>query len=94
MRTIADAVVYAVTYINLQGGDDSRYDDGDTGALESIAGMLSSATEEELDLLAAAAERALAEELKGGTREEFVRDYRTWMEDMFGEEWIGNKRNS
>jgi hypothetical protein len=54
-------------------------DDGDEGALESIAGFLCNASVEEQDSLAAAVERAIAAEF----REEFVRDYKTWMDDMF-----------
>jgi hypothetical protein len=54
MKSIADALVYAVTYINLIGAKDEVYDDDDVNALESIAGMLNSATEEEQDALAAA----------------------------------------
>jgi hypothetical protein len=54
--------------------------------------MLDSATAEEQDALAAAAERALADEMNHALREEFVRDYKTWMEDMFGEGWVGNRR--
>jgi hypothetical protein len=40
MDAIADALVYAVSYINGRPLEDyeSRYDDGDVGALESIAG--------------------------------------------------------
>jgi len=92
MKAIADALVYAVTYINLRGGENEAYDDGDVGALESIAGMLHSATAEEEDALAAAAERALADETNHTSRDEFIRDYQTWMEDIFGEDWVGNKR--
>lgn len=92
MNAIADALVYAVTYINLRGGNDGVDDDGDVKALESIAGFLRSASPEEEDALANAAERALAEELNHAPREEFVRDYKTWMEDMFGEGWVANQR--
>src|SRR6202034_3993484 len=52
MKAIADALVYAVTYINLRGGENEAYADDDVGALESIAGMLHSATAEEEDALA------------------------------------------
>ena len=95
MESLADALVYAVTYINCRGleDDESRYDDGDVGALESIAGSLANATPEEQDALAAAAERALAGELgMAQPRAEFVEDYSRWMEDMFGDEWDGNRR--
>ena len=94
MKSIADALVYAVTYINLMGATEEEYDDGDVGALESIAAMLNSATEQEKDALAAAAEKALADELNHVPRQEFVRDYRTWMQDLFGDEWDGNKRRA
>jgi len=90
MQAIANALVYAVTYINLRAADGDG--DDDVAALESIAGMLNAATEEEKEALASAAERALANERDYVAREEFVRDYSTWMEDMFGDGWVGNKR--
>ena len=95
MEAIADALVYAVSYINCRAleDDESRYDDGDVGALESIAGFLANATPAEQDALAAAAERALAEERDSPQpRPEFVEDYSRWMHDMFGDEWEGNRR--
>ena len=91
MRAIADALVYSVTYINLWPDEREEFDD--VGALESIAAFLQDASTEEQDALAAAAERALTEELAAAQpRGNFVADYRTWMEDMFGEPWVGNKR--
>ena len=93
MRAIADALVYAVSYINCRPLEEheSRYDDGDVGALESIAGFLADATDEEQDALAAAADRALSVEMAlRPPRNEFVQDYSRWMEDMFGEGWQGN----
>jgi hypothetical protein len=95
MNAMADALVYAVSYINCRPLDDheSRYDDGDVGALESIAGFLVEATPAEQDALSAAAERALAAELASPRpRPEFVRDYSSWMHDMFEDEWVGNRR--
>lgn len=95
MEAIADALVYATSYINCRPLEDheSRYDDGDVGALESIAGFLHNATSSEEDALAAAAERALAAELASPLpRSEFASDYSRWMEDMFGEGWQGNCR--
>lgn len=92
MKATSDALVYAVTYINLRECDRGADDDSDVGALESIAAMLRSGTREEEDALAAAAERALVEERSGAGREEFIRLYGTWMEDMFGEGWTGNNR--
>jgi hypothetical protein len=69
MEAIADALVYAVSYINCRPleGRESRYDDGDACALESIAAFLHTATPAEEDGLAAAAERALAGERDGAS---------------------------
>ncbi|MCA9072583.1 MAG: hypothetical protein KDA84_26855, partial [Planctomycetaceae bacterium] len=79
MNTIADALVYAVTYISLRGGEKDFDDDEDVGALESIAAMLCSATRKEKEALALAADRAFTEEKNGAAREEFLQDYGTWM---------------
>ena len=99
MKATADALVYAVTWINIMGsrGAFDLYEDEQDphiGALESICGTLRDATDEELDALAVSAERALAGELASRSpREDFVADYRTWMQDLFGDdEWVGNKR--
>lgn len=93
MKAIADALVYAVTYISLWDDRDEEFLDDDVGALESIAGYLSDVTEAEKVVLAEAAERALAAEQSAPRpREKFVRECSTWMENMFGDEWIGNKR--
>jgi hypothetical protein len=90
MNAISDALVYAVTCINVR---DSEDEDDDVGDLESIAAILrSAATEEEKDVLAAAAQRAMDEEQSGGAREVFLEGFSTWMEDMFGGGWIGNQR--
>lgn len=87
MSSIADALVYAVSYINLK-----EESEGDVGALESLAGFLANATESEKDALSAAAKRALDDERKGPNREDWIADYSSWMEDIFGEEWEGNDR--
>ena len=94
MKSIADALVYAVSYINCRPLEDyeSRYGDGDVGALESIVGMLHGATTAEENALAEAAERAHAAERNGLARPEFLQDYERWMEDLFGEGWQGNRR--
>jgi hypothetical protein len=93
-EAIADALVYAVTYINCHGDkDDDDLSDQNVGALESIAGLLRDATPAELDALAVAAERALAAELTlPSPRTDFVHDYRHWMEEMFVIGWVGNRR--
>ena len=92
MNAIADALVYATSYINLRDEEDDERLDEDVGALESIAGFLSHASEEEKSALADAATRAHASEKAGAMRESFLADYETWMEDMFGDEWDGNQR--
>ena len=94
MEAIADALVYAVTYINCRPleDDEPRSNDDDVKALESIAGFLASATPAEQDALAAAAERAREAEIAYLPRPEFVEDYSRWMQDMFGDEWEGNRR--
>ena len=80
-----------MTYINCRAANED--DDGDVEALESIAGCLHDATPTEEDELAGAAERALAAELAlKAPRPDFVRDYTTWMEDVFGEGWQRNRR--
>src|SRR5258708_1702957 len=95
MEAIGDALVYAVSYINCRPLEEheSRYDDDDVGALESIAGFLANASPAEQDALAAAAQRALTAELASPQpRPEFVQVYSRWMHDMFGDEWEGNHR--
>jgi hypothetical protein len=92
MNSIADALVYAVAYINCRVKDDGDVSQ-DVGALESIAGLLEDSTRTEQDALAAAAIRALtAETTSQRPRPDFMRDYANWMEDMFGEGWEGNSR--
>ena len=89
MKSLADAIVYSVTYINLREGSESS---DDSGAIESISAFLVNASENEKDALAEAAKRALKDEEVSTKREDWVADYSTWMEDMFGEEWEGNDR--
>ncbi|HEV3143969.1 MAG TPA: hypothetical protein VGZ47_08810 [Gemmataceae bacterium] len=94
MQAIADALVYAVVYINCRPFDEnaSRLDD-DVRALDSIGAFLQLAGVKEEDALAAAAERALAAEQSAPSpRPEFVEDYGRWMENMFGDGWNGNRR--
>lgn len=95
MEKLADALVYAVSYINCRDEDgDETYLRDDVKALEWLAHILHQATSEEQDALAAAAKRALAAELAAGAppTSKWVRDYDTWMHDMFGEGWLGNER--
>ena len=62
MKSISDALVYSVIYINNREDPEEEFIDDDVDALESVAAILRSATEEEKNELAAAAERGLAEE--------------------------------
>jgi hypothetical protein len=95
MEKLADALVYAVSYINCRDEDgDETYLREDVKALEWLAHILQQTTDTEQDALAAAAKRALAAELAAGAPPDskWVRDYGRWMEDMFGENWSGNER--
>jgi hypothetical protein len=92
MKAIADALVYAVSYINCRsrGNDESGLDDADSSTLELIAATLRSATTAEKDALAAAAEQALTEELSAPSpRPELIEVYSQWMEAMFGDPVAG-----
>ncbi len=92
MNSIADALVYAVAYLDCRDIGDGELDD-DVGALESVAAFLHHATREEEDALAAAAHRAFAlEQNAPSTRPDFIESYATWMENMFGDDWEGNQR--
>ena len=64
MSSIANALVYEVAYLNLRAADNRSSDDDDVFALEAIGAMLRSATNEEKEALAAAAERAANEALR------------------------------
>ncbi len=85
MKSIAEALVYAVTYINLR--ESSGDEESDVGALESIAGILSTCSAKEKAALKDAAERLLKQELASTSREEFIDDYRDWMQEMFPDEY-------
>jgi hypothetical protein len=95
VEKVADAVVYAVSYINCRDEDgDETYLRDDVKSLEYLAHILQQASHAEQDALAATAKGALAAELAAGATPDskWVQDYSTWMEDMFGEEWSGNDR--
>jgi hypothetical protein len=95
MEKLADALVYAITYINCRDEDgDETYLRDDVKSLEWLAYLLQQATPAEQDALAAAAKRALAADLAAGAPPDskWVRDCSTWMEDLFGEGWLGNDR--
>jgi hypothetical protein len=91
MKNLADAIVYAVAYIDSRDSDE---DDDDVKALESIAGLLQGATAAEQDALADAANRASREALAfKRPGQDSVNVYASWMESMYGgENWAGNAR--
>jgi DNA-binding GntR family transcriptional regulator len=94
MKSLANAVVYAVTYLNCTPS--TGLDDEDIAALDSIRSQLERCTEEEKDALAEAANDAFDAERVGAHRMDFMQDYLRWMQDMFGkEEWqLNNRRRS
>lgn len=96
MKSLADALVYAVAYIDICDDRDGDFLDDDVGALESIVGFLNDATTEEQDALAEAAQRALHQERASRQpRAKFIRAYENWMEETFGpEDWQGNRRRT
>jgi hypothetical protein len=92
---VADALVYAISYIHVRSRpwNDEAHDD-DLDSLGYVSYLLGGISEAEKDALALAAKRALARELANGATEDspWVCDYRTWMQDLFGDDWIGNDR--
>ncbi|MCU0355805.1 MAG: hypothetical protein MUD08_19045 [Cytophagales bacterium] len=81
MKSIAKALVYAVTYINLRNEESTE--DDDVAAIESITDFLSTCTDEEKAMLKNAVQELLNEELANNKRSSYTDDYQTWMEDMF-----------
>jgi hypothetical protein len=89
VKSIADALVFAVSNIEERPEVYPGSTDDDLKALESIAGALRTCSRPELEALAAAAERAHREHLAtyGGAES----PYRGWMESVFGPPWVGNQ---
>ena len=91
MKSLASAVVHAVTHFNC--GPGTGFDDEDVAALNTIGSMLEKCTEEEKDALSDAADRAFLAEHASAHRMDYMRDYLYWMQDMFGKEvWQLNSR--
>ena len=93
MNSLADAIVFAVSYIDSAPDPREERLDDDVRALESIADYLSRASSQELDALAAAAIRQAADARKMHDHEAAAK-LDTWMEDMCGDSWVGNVRAS
>lgn len=93
MKSITDALVYAVTYINSRDAGDEDLAIEDDSAKGHIMAYLSDATHAEQDALADAAKRALAEEQSLiPPQQEMIDHFSIWMEDVLGRDWIGNNR--
>ncbi len=93
MNSIADALVYAVTYICTRDTEDEDLAEDDDSAISHIMAYLDDATPVEEDALANAAKRALAEEQSLITPQQTMIDhFSSWMEHMFGRDWAGNDR--
>ena len=92
MKSIADAIVYAVAHIAcLEVDEDSDEREGE--AISHIMAYLSHATPEEEDALASAAQRALDEERSlHHPQQDLVEFFENWMEHMLGRDWDGNQR--
>jgi hypothetical protein len=91
LRTLADALVFAVSYIDSAPASAPDRIDDDVQALESIAAYLGEASAAELDALAAAADRQ-AHEARAAGDDDTATKLDTWMEDTCGEPWVGNQR--
>ena len=90
MDSIADAIVYATAYIGCREETEESDDDA---VFEHIMAYLSNATAEEEDALAAAAERALAEEKSlQHPRQEMISFFEKWMQIVSRWDWEGNRR--
>jgi hypothetical protein len=92
---LADAIVYAVSYINCRDDDgDETYLKEDADALGNLAYLLRDCSQAEMNALAEAAKRAHAALLAAGDPPDsrWVQDYNRWMEEMFVEGWLGNDR--
>jgi hypothetical protein len=85
MKALAKAIVFAVVYIDHRDSQEPTALDDDVKALESIAAVLADCSDEEKNALAKAAEDAL-------TESNWTADYGKWMENMFGDNWKGNKK--
>jgi len=95
MRTIAESLVIAVTYLDWRPYPGQEYLDENCDILDAIGvdRLQSEASEEELQALSDAAQRLHAEESnRPEPRPHFVTAYGRFMEDMVGHPWVGNLR--
>ena len=82
MHVLADALIYALAYINVAPGNDDRHDD-DCRALESIVHTLSGSSIAEQEALADAAMRAIATESAAASPNHLlISTYRDVLDDL------------
>lgn len=92
MNSIADALVYAIAHVACRE-ESEDFESSDDEAMSHIMAYLSDATPDEEEALAAAAERALAEEQSlHYPQQEMIDFFRNWMRCVFGPDWDGNQR--
>ena len=93
MNSIADALVYAVTYICTRDAEDEDLVAEDDAAVSHIMAYLHDATTTEESALAEAAKRALAEEQSlNSPQPEMLEHFSVWMQHIMGMDWEGNER--
>ena len=92
MKSLAEALVFAVSYVEERPETYPGSLDDDVKALESIANALRNCSRAEIEALAASAEEAHREHLAtfGGSESPYVR----WMESVFGPPWQGNREGT
>ena len=93
MNSIADALVYAVTYLCTRDTEDEDLVADYDSAVSHIMAYLHDATRAEAEALADAAKKALAEEQSLITPEPvMIEHFSMWMEHIIGRDWEGNER--
>ena len=93
MKTITDALVLAIAYIDFRRGDDESLLNDDVRVFESLVAILRDATAEERQQIATAAERALTQaQASPNPPSELISCLQSFMEDMSSNSWTGNDR--
>lgn len=82
MNTLADALIYALAYLNVAHGDDDRQDD-DCRAFESVIDTLTRSSAAEQQALVDAAARAIAAESSAEPQNHLlISTYRDILDDL------------
>lgn len=90
MSVVADALVHLVAHYQLDSEQRSEEEQFNEGVLLAELGLLlKKGTDEELDVLAEAARRALVKEKEKGSKGDpgLIAIYETWMESLLVEDW-------